>query len=178
MSFIANRVYNIAQNVDYDPVTNGNLAVKFTATVTAGTNTVTVTGFPAGNPVARLAAILAIPAQNPVIIGPGFTGRETVTAASGNTITTTNNSTITGTFDFYVFDDTRPSSIDAPITAIHVVAAPGNVNFTTLTGDAVNIPAGGLLTGGIYDYGIRSFTTLATPNTLRGLAPANKSLTL
>lgn len=179
MSFIANRVYNIVQGVNYDPVVNGNIAVKFKASIATGSTAVTVISFPSTNPIAILTTILGTTGQNPVITGPGFSGRETVTAATGNTITTTNPAGLTGTFDFYAFDDTRPSSIDAPITAFHVVSAPGTTAaFTTLTGDTVNIPGTGLAVGGIYEYGIRSFTTLSNANSLRGLAPANKSLTL
>jgi hypothetical protein len=179
MSFTANRIYNIVQGVNYDPTVNGNVAIKFAATITAGSPIITVTRFPDSNPVARVLQILAFaPLQVPVIIGPGFAGREIVVAASGNTITLTNNSANTGTFEFYVFDGSRPSSIDAPITAFHVVAAPGLINFATLTGDLVSIPAGGVVAGGIYEYGIRSFTTLTNANSLLGLAPISKSLTL
>ena len=189
MSFTIGRVYTLQTGVDYNPSTNGNSAIKFRGFVEqANPTTVKVITFHGGiNPFARYAAI-ASAGGSPVIIGNGWTGREPLAAAAAPDFTTTNNissAIIDGTYDFYLFDESTPSSLDSPILAFHVVGQSSppvtpadDVTFVTLSYNTVVIPGGGLVSGGIYDYSLSSVTILPGTTTLLGLAPINKPLVI
>jgi hypothetical protein len=183
MSFTAHRVYTLVAGVDYNPSTNGNVAVKFRGSYdSTNPNNITVVSFIGGiNPIDRINAIIAA-SGNPVIIGPGFVGRDIITGPPvGQDIPTTTDPGATpgfpnGTYDYYIFDDSLPSSIDSPILAIHILANPGATDFSTLTGDSVSWATGGEVSPtGIYEYSVGLVTALGNAGTLLGLAPASRS---
>jgi hypothetical protein len=184
MSFTVHRVYNLQAGVDYNPSTNGNSAIKFRGYIEqANPTTIKVVSFSGKvNPFTRYSTITG----TPVIIGPGWFGREPLAGGGDPLFTTTNNvnaGIADGTYDFYLFDEEVPSSLDSPVLAFHVVAQASpaatpadDVSFVTLSGNAVTVPGGGLALGGIYDYGISEVTLLPGTTALLGLAPANKPL--
>jgi hypothetical protein len=160
MSLPANRTYVIVAGRNYNPSTNGNAAMKFQGTIGAGSTAITVKNFNGPNPVAGLSGIIAsFGTTATAVIGPGFTGMVGIASTTGNRLFTTGaTATMTGTFDFYAFNKAIPSSLDSPITSVHVLSAPGTPTFTFNSGESVAFPANSLSTGGIYDYIVQSVT--------------------
>ena len=171
MSFTANRTYILETGLNYDPAGNGNIALKFVGEVTVGNSDISwKTG---GDAFTKIADIIAA-GGSPVIIGSGFTGRIAVTASAPLISTGSETSSATGTFEYYVFDERIPSSLDSPILGIHVLAEPGEVSLITLSNSAITFPAGSLTASGIYEYGVKEIVSITTAGTLLGIAPALK----
>jgi hypothetical protein len=163
MSFTIARTYNLVAGTDYSQ----RSAIKFRGTVANGSTDVTVIQHWGTNPITAVAGM-----TSPVIVGHGVTKRDVVTGtAAGDIIQITTAATVDGTHDFYLIDDAFPSTYDMPIKGFHVLAAPGAFSFKTLDGATVNLPAGSLAVGGIYDYSIKEVITLTNANTVLGLSP-------
>jgi hypothetical protein len=168
-AFTIGRVYDIVQGKNYNPGANGNTALKFRGVSTSGTGTITFSTSEAV--ISKIAAIQAS-SGTAVISGPGFTGRPVISATGATSISVSGVAFNSGTSDFYLYDVSRPSNLDSPIQAIHIVAAPGNVVLVTPAGDSVSLPASSLVVGGVYDYSVAQLSTLTNAGTIRGLAPA------
>jgi hypothetical protein len=164
MSFTIARTYNLVSGTDYTQ----RRAIKFQGSTTAGSANITITRtFTNENPL-----VAATTMTSPVLIGTGILKRDPVAGvAAGDIIQATNVATSTGTYEFHLIDDAFPSTYDMPIRGFHVLAAPGAFSFKTLDGATVNLPAGSLAVGGIYDYSIKEVINLTNANTVLGLSP-------
>jgi hypothetical protein len=160
MSLPANRTYVIVAGRNYNPSTNGNAAMKFQGTINAGSTAITVNNFKGPNPIAGLSGIIAsFGITATAVVGPGFSGMVGITSTTGNRIFTSGaTASMTGTFDFYAFNKSIPSSLDSPITSVHVLSAPGTCTVTFNNGDTASFPASSMSIGGIYDYIVQSVT--------------------
>jgi hypothetical protein len=188
MSFTASRVYRLIDGKDYNPSTNGNTIIKFRATATAGSPTLSGINSPVFN---RIVAIVAAAGTGgldpgvPVVTGPGVSGNNTsydqvdlVISPPDpllGTIDLTNPINATGTFEFVLYDSTIPSNVDAPVMAIHVLVG-GDLQFNTIQGDPLIFTSASLLAGGIYYYAVALVTNLAGGGEYYGLAPNLKPL--
>jgi hypothetical protein len=177
MSFTASRIYTLTAGKDYNPGTNGNIVVKVRATSTAGSTLITGVGAAA---IARINAIVAA-SGTPAIIGSGISGTgtrydliDTGSPIGPNSFDITNPSNLTGTFEFKIFDASIPSNEDAPVMAIHVLTG-GNLQFTSIQGDALTFSATNLIAGGVYYYAVGNVSALGG-GTYYGLAPNLKPL--
>ena len=182
MSLPANRTYVIVAGRNYNPSTNGNAAVKFQGSVAGGSSAITLTNFNGVNPIASLSGMSAtFGMTSAAVIGPGFTGIVGIGSFTGGgggsaaRIFTSGTSSITGTFDFYVFNKAIPSSLDSPVTSIHILSAPGACTATFSNSDSIAFPANSLSTGGIYDYTIQSMTG-HSPGSILGRGTDSRSL--
>jgi len=172
MSFTANRTYTLETGLNYDPASNGNVALKFVGAVTSGTTDISWT---TGADVFTKIADISSAGGSPVIIGTGFTGRIAVTASMPFILTGLVTSTATGTFEYYIFDERIPSTLDSPILGIHVLGDPGEVTLITLSNSTVTFPANSLAISGIYEYGVKEILSINNEGELLlGIAPALK----
>lgn len=165
MSFTIGRTYTLTANRNYSGVNNP--LTKFKATVTSGTGTMTVTP----NVVDRVAAIVAA-GSTAGIKGPGFPPVTLVTSAAGTTLVSAAASSISGEFEFSVYDVNTPSVDDCPVIAMHVLTSGAAITFTTATGQTVTLPAGSLAQGGIYDYSVANVSSIT--GTILGLGAVSK----
>ena len=144
MSLPANRTYVIVAGRNYNPSTNGNAAVKFQGSVAGGSSAITLTNFNGVNPIASLSGMSASFGMTSAgVIGPGLTGIVGISSFTGGggtspaRIFVSGTCSITGTFDFYVFNKAIPSSLDSPVTSIHILAAPGACTATFSNGGGI-----------------------------------------
>jgi len=173
MSFTIGRTYVLAAGRDYSGTKNP--AIKFTATVAIGSTALQFGQSFGPNPFERLSEILGTTGGTPAVSGPGFDQAVGITGTTGsNFITTGATSQMAGTYEYYLFDSSVPSSLDSPVLAIHVLGTAGNFSFNSLTKQSITLPAGSLVAGGIYDYGIGEISALGNTGSLLGLAPAIK----
>lgn len=172
MSFTIGRTYTLVAGRDYSG--QSNVGVQFKGTVVAGSTAINF-DYINGDPLAKLNAIKGTTGGVPVVAGPGFSPNVGITSGTGYQLFTTGaTATMSGTYDYTIYDSSIPSNTDSPVLAIHVLANPGQFSFKTLTGQTVTLPAGALVTGGIYDYGISQVISIGTSGTLLGLTPALK----
>ena len=188
MSFTASRVYRLINGKDYNPSTNGNTIIKFRATATAGSPTLSGINSPVFNRITAIIAAAGTSGLNPgvpVVTGPGVSGNNTqydevdlVVSPPDpllGTIDLTNNLNATGTFEFALYDSTIPSNVDAPVMAIHVLVG-GDLQFNTIQGDPLIFTSTNLLAGGIYYYAVAAVTNIGGFGDYYGLAPNLKPL--
>jgi hypothetical protein len=180
MSFTTNRTYVLKPGKNYDPASNGNKPYSFTGATVAGSSLISGTGQGAVSAMNQIAAIVGA-SGTPVIEGGPFTGRigVGVTGLTGLNYFSVSGATATtsGTYTFRVFNGDVPNTTDSPILAFHVLADPGAVTMVTLSDNTIAFPSGALSAKGVYEYGVKSITSLGTTGALLGLAPATRPFT-
>jgi hypothetical protein len=178
MSFTINRTYVLVPGNNYDPGSNGNKVYSFNGETTIGGSLILPVGQGAVSAINQIVSINGA-SGTAVIEGGGFIGRVPVGVTSGTGITGTQlvvdgTASSSGTYSFRVFNGDVPNVNDSPILAIHVLGDPGAVSMVTLTDNAISFPAGSLSAKGVYEYGVKSISSIGTSGTLLGLAPAMK----
>ena len=179
MSFAINRTYVLKPGKNYDPASNGNKPYPFTGDATLGASLITGTGQGAVAAMNQITSILG-DSGTPVIEGGPFSGRIAVGVTSGTGIVGTQftvsgaTATSSGTYTFRIFNGDVPNTNDSPVLSVHILADPGAVDLVTLTDNKVSLPSGSLAAKGVYEYAIKSITTLGTTGSLLGLAPATR----
>jgi hypothetical protein len=179
MSFVTNRTYVLKPGKNYDPATNGNKPYAFTGVTTVGSSLIPATGQGASSALSQIATIVGA-SGTAVIEGGPFIGRIAVGTTSGTGITGTQflvsgaTASTSGTYTFRIFNGDIPNVNDSPVLAVHVLADPGAVTFVTLTDNTVALPSGALAAKGVYEYGVKSITSLGVTGSLLGLAPATR----
>ena len=165
MSFTIGRTYTLVAGRDYTG--QNNVPTKFKATVTSGTATMSADSLT----VARINQIVSS-GSTAGIKGGSFPNFTLVSSATGTTVVAGTASSITGEYEFQVFDANVPSSDDSPVLGIHVLAAGAVLSFKTFTGQTLTLPSGALVAGGIYDYSIG--TVIGVTGSIIGVAPVSK----
>jgi len=177
MSFVTNRTYVLKPGFNYDPASNGNKPFSFTGEAVEGSSYISGTGQGAVSAMNQISAIIAA-AGTPVIEGGPFTGRISVGVTgltAGNYFSVSGaTASSSGTYIFRVFNGAVPNTTDSPILAFHVLADPGAVTMNTLSDNTIAFPSGALSAKGVYEYGVKSITSLGTTGSLLGLAPATR----
>ena len=177
----AAKVYTLEVGRDYNPYTNGNKVVKFRATSTAGSTVLTGVGASVTDWV--FTVINSYPGVA-VVSGPGVNGGSTrydlidMSYIVPGELSLTNPLTLTGTYEFTLWDASVPSAEDAPITSFHVIdKGAGTFDFVTFQGNSISIANSGMVNGAIYPYIIGLVNGL--PNgtgSILGLANNSKPL--
>lgn len=104
---------------------------------------------------------------------PSFTSSPiSISSAAGTSITFTSNWTgATGSSSFYYFDNSKPAfHRDLGITAIMgLTGSPAAFSFIDVNNNTVNLPAGAIKQGEIYEFKINTVTAVTADHVL-GLA--------
>ena len=165
MSFTIGRTYTLVAGRDYTG--QNNVPTKFKATVTSGTATMSADSLT----VARINQIVSS-GSTAGIKGGSFPNFTLVSSATGTTVVAGTASSITGEYEFQVFDSNVQTSDDSPVLGIHVLASSAALSFTTFNGQTLTLPSGALVAGGIYDYSIG--TVIGVTGSIIGVAPVSK----
>lgn len=165
MSFSIGRTYTLVAGRDYSGK-NNNID-RFKSSVTSGTATLQVP-----SDVATRINTIVSNGSTAGIRGGSFPNYTLITGITGNTVTAGTASSITGDYEFSVFDANVPTSEDSPVLGLHVLAANAAITFTTFNGQSVTLPAGSIVAGGLYDYTVG--TVSGVTGSIIGVAPVNK----
>ena len=168
-AFTIGRVYEIVQGKNYNPTLNGNTALKFKGVSTIGSTSISYNS--SDDLISKIAEIQSADGLA-AISGPGIDGRAEILTAGTASITVNRAMKKTGSHDYYLYDISRPSNLDAPIQAIHIISPPGDVTLVTADSDEVVLPSGSLVVGGVYDYSLTQFSNLSNAGSVHGLAPS------
>jgi hypothetical protein len=166
-AFTIGRVYEIVEGKNYNPTTNSNVALKFRGTTVAGSSSISYSeSVDIINKIAEIQSANGIAA----VSGSNVKGRAKILTAGNSSITLDKEAKDTGSYDFYLYDMSRPSNLDAPIQAIHIISTPGDVTLVTADNDEVILPSGSLVVGGVYDYSVSQLSNLSNAGSIHGLA--------
>ena len=168
-AFAIARVYEIVQGKNYNPNTNGNTALVFQGESVVGSNSIS---FSETETIIDKIAEIQNAGGLAVVSVAGKPGRNSIVTAGTTSITISNPLSVAGSHSYYLYDGSRPSNLDAMIQGFHVIAPPGNVTLTTADNDAVLLPNGSLVVGGVYDYSISQVSYLQNAGSIIGLAPS------
>jgi hypothetical protein len=168
-AFTIGRVYEIVQGKNYNPTINDNTALKFRGISIAGSTSISYTESDA---IINKIAEIQLANGTAAISGSGIVGRAEILTAGTTSITVDRVMGISGSQDYYLYDISRPSNLDAPIQAIHIISPPGNVTLVTADSDEVILPNGSLVVGGVYDYSLTQLSNLSNAGSIHGLAPS------
>jgi len=167
--FAIARVYEIEQGKNYDPNTNGNIALVFQGDSVAGSSSIV---FSETEAILDKIAEIQENGGRPVVSAAGKSGRSGIVTAGPTSITLGNSSTDSVSRTYYLYDGSRPSNLDAIIQGFHVIAPPGTVSLVTADNDEILLPSGSLVVGGVYDYSISRVSYLQNAGSIIGLAPS------
>ena len=166
-AFTIGRVYEIVQGKNYNPTSNGNTALTFRGTSIAGSASIS---YAESDAIINKIAEIQLTDGLAAISGPGIDGRAEILTAGTTSITISRAMKTTDSHSYYLYDISRPSNLDAPIQAIHIISPPGDVTLVTADNDEVVLPSGSLVVGGVYDYSVTQLSNLSNAGSIHGLA--------